>query len=74
MKLWEKKKDKESLVMNRKPHFMKQSINPVAKPCKFEEVAEDLIETELKPVERYAVKRYIMELKEHEELKYNTII
>lgn len=74
MKLWEKKKDKESLVMDRKPHFMKQSINPVAKPCKFEEVAGDLIETELKPVERYAVKRYIMELKEHEELKYNTII
>ena len=37
-----------------------EAINPVAKPCKFEEVAEDLIETELKPVERYVVKRYIM--------------
>ena len=66
MKLWEEKKERERKFGYGQEAKFHKAINPVAEPCKFEEVAEDLIETKLKPVERYAVKRYIMELKERE--------
>ena len=66
MKLWEEKKERERKFGYGQEATFHKAINPVGNPCKFEEVAEDLIATKLKPVERYAVKRYIMELKERE--------
>lgn len=66
MKLWEEKKVRQAKFGYGHEATFHRAINPVSKPCEFEEAAEELIKSKLKPVDRYAVKRYIMELKERE--------
>ena len=66
MKMWAEKMEREDRFGCGHEDRFHRAVNPVAYPCKFEDVAENLIESKLKPVERYAVKKYIKELKERE--------